>query len=74
MPCQVGITMSPTQRRAQWEQERPTLRNWQILETCYSKSAAQRRETALAQQYGCNAHPGGGGPENATWYVYYFQY
>ena len=74
MPCQIGISMSPEQRKTQWEQERPTLRNWQILEVCDRKSEAQRRERELARQYGCHHHQGGSGPEYTTWYVYYFQY
>ena len=27
-----------------------------------------------AARFGCQAHPGGAGPEIAVWRVYYFQY
>ena len=74
MPCQIGMTTRPEERKAEWTQQRPSLRNWQILDTCGSKTAAQRREKELAQQYGCNYGSGGDGPERAAWYVYYFQY
>ena len=74
MACQVGMTTNPEQRKAQWKAQRPSLRNWQIVDTCYSKTAAQRREREIAQQYGCNWGEGGQGPENATWYIYYYQY
>lgn len=74
MACRVGITTDPERRKSEWEREYPNLTNWQILEEHYTKSAAQAAEDRLAKKYGCVAHPGGDGPDYATWYVYYFQY
>ena len=75
MVCRVGITTDLIGRRADWESKYPrTFRNWQVVETHYSKSQAQARETMLAGEWDCESHPGGDGPEDATWYVYYFQH
>lgn len=74
MGCQVGITMNPVRRKEQWAEKRPSLRNWQVLSRHRSRSAAQKREDWEAARRGCNAHHGGRGPENAIWYVYYFEY
>ena len=75
MICRIGITTDPMERRRYWESRYPrTFENWKILEIQYSKSAAQSRETALATHYSCESHPGGAGPEYATWHVYYFQH
>ena len=76
MTCRIGITTDLIARRAHWEsQYSGSFRNWQVLEEHYSKSAAQARETQLAKKhYGCEFNPGGEGPENATWHVYYFEH
>lgn len=74
MACQVGITTDPDRRKAEWERERPRLRNWMILSTHSTKSAAQTAENRQAAAYGCNSGAGGGGSEYATWYVYKFDY
>ncbi len=75
MTCRVGITMDLIERRAYWESQYPrTFRNWQVVDTCFSKSEAQSQETRIAKAWGCDAHPGGTGPEFATWYVYYFEH
>ena len=75
MACRVGITTNKNERRQHWEKKYPrTFRNWEIKKTCLSKSAAQSEETRLAQAHGCQAHPGGAGSEDATWYVYYFEH
>ena len=74
MPCQIGITMNPARRKQEWLHERPTLRNWQILGVFLSKSDAQKAETLLAAQQGCESSPGGTGEENAFWSVYKFDF
>lgn len=74
MACRIGITTNPGERKRYWEEKHPTLRNWQILERHKTKTAAQAAETRLAAQHGCEAHPGGDGPENADWAVYKFDY
>lgn len=76
MPCQVGITTNPDQRRKQWENEYSSLRNWQIMGRHNNREDAQRQETEFARQYGCEAHPGGDEPDrpNSIWYVYRFDH
>ena len=74
MPCRIGISMNPDERRAHWERECLNLRNWQVLGRFPSKSAAQAHETSEAARLGCDASPGGAGDEHATWYVYYFEH
>ena len=74
MPCRVGITMDLDRRRREQERVYPTLRSWRRESTHRSKSAAQAAERRIARQRGCDAHPGGAGPEYATWYVYSFRY
>ena len=74
MACRVGITTDPVRRKQDWQRQYPRLRNWRILSTHNSKSAAQQRESQEARNRGCTAHPGGEGPERATWYVYYFEH
>lgn len=74
MPCRVGITTNPAERRRYWESQHSTLRNWRILASGLKKSAAQRRENEEASQRGCRAAPGGAGSENDSWSVYYFEY
>ena len=74
MACRVGITMDPDRRRAEWRRRYPSMFDWTIVATYYSKAAAQRAETNAAATQGCVASPGGGGPENAKWYLYRFYY
>ena len=74
MACRVGITTDPQRRKREWKAEHPRLWNWRILSRYYSKTAAQRRETAEANRRSCVSRPGGAGPEDATWFVYYFEY
>lgn len=75
MACRVGITTDLIARRTYWQSRYPaTMRNWQVVDTFYSKSAAQSHETRLAELWGCESHHGGEGPELATWYVYYFKH
>lgn len=74
MGCRVGITTDPAARRKYWEGQYPTLRDWRILRECSSKSEAQSWENYYAKDMRCDAHPGGSGPEYATWYVYYFKF
>ena len=74
MACRVGITTDPDRRRREWELEYPNLRDWQVIGTHLSKTAAQAQETVEAARRGCAASAGGDGPEVATWYVYYFDH
>ena len=75
MACRIGITTDLIKRRQYWESQYPfSFRKWQVLKTCYSKSEAQHWETMLSKRYRCDYYPGGAGPENAIWYVYYFEH
>lgn len=66
--------MNPDRRRREWKRVHPTLSNWKVLGRYNSKSEAQTQENFLAQQYGCEASPGGDGEKVAKWYVYYFEF
>lgn len=74
MPCRVGITTDPIERRRHWEGEYRSFRQWRVAGRYSSKAAAQAAETLFAGEWGCDAHAGGGGPEYAVWYVYVFQH
>lgn len=74
MACRVGITTHPERRKKEWQLEYPNLRNWVVLGTYDTKSAAQTRENTEANRPGCAAAPGGSGPELATWHVYRFEH
>ena len=74
MACRVGITQDMETRKAFWQRDYPRLRNFRRISTHRTKSAAQAAETKKARAHGCDHHPGGGGPERGTWYVYHFTY
>ena len=40
MPCRVGITADPRQRRKAWEKKIPSLRYWVILESGLTKASS----------------------------------
>ena len=74
MACRIGITANLDDRKRYWKAQHPSMTDWQIVHECRTKTEAQEVETRLAEQYGCEAHHGGDGPEYATWYVYAFNY
>ena len=63
MACRVGITTVPEERKRYWQSRYRSLRNWRIVGQYNSKTEAQREETRLAALWGCEASPGGAGPE-----------
>ncbi len=73
MPCRVGITTDPNERKADWNRSVKGLKNWRILKKFRNKSDAQEYETRYANRYGCIAHPGGADAPG-IWHVYYFEY
>lgn len=73
MPCRVGITTNPDERRAYWETQVVGLTNWRILEWYSSREDAQAHENRYAQQSGCQASHGGA-PAQGPWAVYRFDY
>lgn len=73
MPCRVGITTRPEERKAEWEREVVGLQNWQILGTYSSRQKAQDHEDRYAARTGCLASHGG--PDvTGKWNVYRFDY
>lgn len=76
MACRIGITTDLKVRKAYWNSQHPTLKDWQILGGPTTKADAQEIETQLAKQHSCTAHPGGDDPDiaSAKWYVYGFNY
>ena len=80
MPCRVGITTKPEERRRYWEGKVVGLSNWE-KDYFGSKTAAQNEENRRSdycnefQNRGqCHANPGGGEPDSYGWYVYEFDY
>jgi len=73
MPCRVGITTRPDERRAEWERRVVGLTNWRIIGEYHSRQKAQAHEERYAQQTGCQAWPGGSDAPG-PWYVYRFDY
>ncbi len=74
MAHRAGITTAPERRRREWENELGRIRQWEILGTYSTKTAAQNSETNTANSHGCESGQGGAGPEVATWHVYHFYY
>ncbi len=74
MACRVGITTDPKRRKQEWEEEYPSLRDWEILESSLSYSSAQKKENEYAQKYGCASSPGGPNDGSYNWSVYKFSY
>ena len=72
MNCRVGITTDSDRRKQEWKKRYPRLRKWQIISRHRTKTAAQNKERAVAEEHGCYAHPGGSGPERGAWNVYHF--
>lgn len=75
MPCRVGMTTDPEERKAYWKSKVEGFKNWQILKTFTNKEKeqAQKYETDYATKHGCEAAPGGPDAPGA-WYVYRFDY
>ena len=74
MACYAGITTDPDRRRKEHERVRPSLRQWEVLGSYNSKSAAQAAENRLRERHGCDGNPGGAGAENDNWRLYHFYY
>lgn len=73
MPCRVGITTNPQERKAYWQNQVVGFSDWKILGTYATKQQAQEHEDRHAKRYGCTAHAGG--PDTpGQWHVYKFNY
>lgn len=71
------MTTNIEKRKAYWTSQYPNLMDWQILAgPIASKTEAQKKETKLAKQHGCESHPGGDDPDTigASWHIYGFNY
>ena len=80
MPCRVGITTDPEERKRHWKRRVHGLRNWK-QDFIGRKSEAQAIEDSrirncnLSRNRGkCHGNHGGGDPYNPNWYVYEFDY
>ena len=76
MACRVGITTDLNSRLEYWLRVHPNLHSFRggCGKHAPPSAQAQAYESYYADRLGCVAHPGGDGPEQATWYVYMFEY
>ena len=72
MGCRVGITTRPSERKAEWQQRYPNMRNWQLVGPFANRTAAQ----AWENQQPCEKSGGGADPDSpgAKWYGYRFDF
>ena len=68
------MTTDPGRMRLFWEAIYPSLLNWQVIGTHSSRRAALRHRRGAAMMRRCVFSEAERGAENATWYVYYFEY
>ena len=73
MPCRVGITTKPEERKNYWQNNVVGFKNWKILARYHSREKAQAHEDRYAKTYGCRAHAGGA-DAHGIWHVYRFDY
>ena len=73
MPCRVGITTRPQERKEEWAAKVVGMRNWQLAGPYRTREEAQAAENFLAKQYGCDAS-GGGREASRPWHIYRFDY
>ena len=74
MSCRVEIATESERREQEWRRLRLNLKDWRILGTYDSKSAAQTRGNQEAGERGCDSGEGGDGPEFDTRRAYCFKY
>lgn len=72
MPCRAGITTRLEQRKQEWKQQFPAMRNWQTFGPFASQADAQAWEDRQA----CERSRGGSEPDDprATWWGYRFDF
>lgn len=73
MPCRVGITTNPVNRKADWETKVIQLKNWKILASYNSVKKAREHEDRYAERYGCQSSHSGI-DNKGPWHVYRFEY
>ena len=74
MPCRVGMSTNPQERRQYWSGQVRNLHNWRILASGLTYEQALAREENEARQRGCVAEPGGPRMDGPVWSVYYFEH
>ena len=83
MPCRVGMTTRPEDRRTHWQTRVIGFENWQILNSFRSEAAAKEYGTAYAIRNGCESSLDDPEPPSSRrdyeerydwWYVYYFEH
>lgn len=74
MLCKIGITTNPDKKLKYWQKKHSRVVNWNILETCETKSQARAKELQWAHRRRCETVPADKGDENATWHIYRFEY
>lgn len=81
MPCRVGITTDPKQRKEYWKSRVDGFKNWRTHGHYEEKNDAQAKEDSLVQHCtahgnrgACYGHAGGGDPDEKGWTVYSFNY
>ena len=81
MPCRVGITTDPEQRKMYWAGRVAGFKNWQTHGWHWDKKDAQAEEDYLVENCSafedrgtCHGKAGGGSPRENGWTVYSFDY
>ena len=76
MACRTGITTNLNRRRAEHENDYPTLSNWRVFGPYPTRQEAQQCENDIKKKYGCEASGGGRDPDdpNLPWHCYYFAF
>lgn len=59
MPCRVGITTNPDERKQYWQNRVVGFENMRILASYNSKEEAQKHENSHASRTGCKVNAGG---------------
>ncbi len=72
MPCRAGITTRLAERKKEWLELYPKMRNWKAFGPFRNRAAAQ----AWEDKQPCQKSGGGADPDvaGAKWYSYQFDY
>jgi hypothetical protein len=73
MACRAGITTRPTDRKNEWKERYPNMRDWGLVGPFATRQEAQAWEN---RQRGCDRSGGGDEPDylGARWWGYRFDY
>lgn len=77
VPCRVGYTHDPEERKSYWRGQHPlTFGAWEVLGEYNTKREALDAEEAFANKYNCKWGSGGDDPATPPdkWSVYYFRF